>query len=74
MATVYSPYTKKECIDIVAEYFGITKKKAKEYVEHDANFGMKYAPYDKIDGYVGRTIAVMKAGLRKEARSSFYND
>lgn len=74
MGNVYSPYTKKECIDITAQYFGITKKRAKEYIERLVDFEYKYCPYERYIGAVGRDVAEMEIGLKGQSRLAFLED
>ena len=74
MNNVYTPYTKKECIDITARYFGITKKKAGEYIDRLVDFEDKYCPYERYIGAVGRTVAEMEIGLKGNSKLAFLED
>ena len=67
--SIYWPYTKKGATDIVARYFGCTKKKAKEYLEKEVSYR-----YGKNMRPVGELIASMEVDIKEQARKSFYED
>ena len=74
MESIYFPYTKKESVNIVRQYFGYTKKQAEEYLDHTIDFADKYVPWPDCNSYVGRTVAALENGLIDRAKFSFYND
>lgn len=52
-------YTKQQAIRIVRDYYGMTVREATQYVNNLQDYSV---------------IKEMDAGLRGEARKSFYND
>ena len=69
MESIYYPYTKKQAIDIMAQYYGISKAMAKAELEKDVAYR-----YGKNMKPVGECIASMDTYLKDQAKRSFYED
>lgn len=68
MTSVYYPYTKKQAIDIVSRYAGISKVAAKKQVEKDAAYF-----YGKLET-IGHIYVEMENFLKDQAKKAFYED
>lgn len=69
MESIYYPYTKKQAIDIVAQYYGMSKVMAKAELEKDVAYR-----YGKNMKPVGERITEMDTYLKDQAKKSFYED
>lgn len=71
----FFPYTRKEALSIVRQYYGKTVKEANNYLDGILDFADKYImDYTEWCAYPGRTIATLESGLKDRAKFSFYND
>lgn len=69
MESIYYPYTKKEAINILAQYYGMTKVMAKTELEKDIAYR-----YGKNMRAISERIAEMDTYLKEQAKRSFYED
>ena len=71
----FFPYTRKEALSIVRQYFGITIKEANKYLDDTLDFADKYVTnYTEWCAYPGQQIASLENALEDRAKFSFYND
>lgn len=71
MNSIFSPYTKKEAIELYSRYFGISKAEARRNIEAEALYIYgKSFPND----YFARRLAEIENGLKDQAKKSFYED
>lgn len=71
----FYPYTRKEALSIVRQYWGMTIKEANSYLDNILDFADKYTTnYYDWCAYPGTKIAELEVALKARAKFSFYND